>query len=108
MKRKDAGEAEIYLDGSRIYTSSKVEMEAENYLFPAKELDKLLSVYVSETLEKDSLQIYADGSDTFFAFPYSGEVKMLVNGTAAESIGAVLRNDRAAWLFWHIQILLNC
>ncbi len=94
MKRKDAGEAEVYLDGSRIYTSSKVETEAENYLFPAKELDKLLSVYVSETLEKDSLQIYADGSDTFFAFPYSGEVKMLVNGTAAESIGAVLRNEK--------------
>ena len=91
LKRKPSGDAEIYLDGERIYTKNPIETEQDTYMFPVEELSTLADVYVIEPLEKDRLFIYTDTA--FFEFPYEGDTKMRVDGKAVDSVGVVTINN---------------
>ena len=87
-RRKVSGDAEVYLDGERVYTKQPIMTVDGSYLFPAEELSTMTDVYVIESLEKDRLYVSTDTA--FFEFPYEGDVKMIVDGEAVNSVGATI------------------
>lgn len=84
LKRKESGEAEVYLDGKRVYTDNPVEKMDDTYMFAAKELASLVDVYVGTNMDETSLYVY--GNDVLFEFPYDGG-EMYINGVRKESVG---------------------
>ena len=91
MKRRETGDAEIYLDGDRVYTSNPIEVVEDTYMYPVDELETIVNAYVKESLAGDRLYISTDTA--FYEFPYAGDSKLLVNGVAVDSVGAVTIND---------------
>ncbi len=91
MKRVEGGDAEIYMDGERVYTAAPVETVDGEYMFPVDELEALADAYIFESLAKDRLYINTD--TVFYEFPYEGDTKMRVNGVAVDSVGVIKMSD---------------
>ena len=91
LKVREGGDAEVYLNGNKVYTTeSVVEVDGE-YMFPVDEIDTMIDATVKESLEKDRLFISTETA--FYEFPYEGDTKMLVNGVAVDSVGVSTIND---------------